>query len=173
MLTQSIQPTCNDFDCKVAYAMQITVKAQTKREKVARLDIAVRKEALKTPSDRAKPAQAAVNRYINARDRGKPCISCGKPDKGVRNASHYKSRGSNSALRFNLWNIASSCYSCNCAKGGNIGGYRTGLIARRGIEIVEWLENHPRSREYSNEYYARITKIFNRKTKRLLARDKG
>ena len=137
--------------------------------KIVKADTKARKDKLKTPSDRAKPAQASINRYVNARDRGKPCVSCGKPDIGVRNASHFKSRGSNSALRFHLWNLASSCYSCNLAKSGNIDGYRKGLEERHPGR-VEWLDNHPRSREYSNEYYARITKIFNRKTKRLLAR---
>jgi hypothetical protein len=157
--TRPLQSLCLNLSCVVEYAN----RSAAKRERV---DLKVRREAIKTPSDRAKPAQAAVNRYVNARDSGKPCISCGKPDRGVRNASHYKSRGSNSALRFNLWNIHSSCYSCNCEKSGNIGEYRPRLIDRIGAEKVEWLDCHPRSREYSPEYLKRLTRIFNKKTKR-------
>lgn len=159
---RSLETWCSG-DCAVILAKEKIAKAERK-------DIAVRREKLKSPSDHARPAQTSVNRYVNCRDSGKPCISCGKPDRGVRNASHYKSRGSNSALRFNLWNIHSACYRCNCELSGNIAGYRGGLIDRYGIERVEWLDNHPRSREYSPEYCKRITRIFNKKFSRMKKR---
>jgi len=60
--------------------------------------------------------QADMNAYVRlVRDVDEPCISCGRPASwaGQWHASHYKSRGSNSALRFNLWNLHKACSICN------------------------------------------------------------
>ncbi len=124
---------------------------------------------LRTRSDYAALAQKAVNRYVNLRDRDKPCVSCGKPAEagGVRNASHFKSRGSNSALRFNLWNIHTSCYRCNVELSGNLGEYYPRLIERIGAAKVEYLQMAKRERRYEVEYLQRVQKIFTRKAKRL------
>ena len=79
-----------------------------------------KKEKLKAAREWAKEAQEGVNLYNRARDKGRPCISCDKPDVGVRNASHYRSAGACSSLRFNTFNNHASCYSCNCSLSGNL-----------------------------------------------------
>jgi len=145
--------------------------AEDVRKRKERKEYKERKEKLKSRTSYAEEAQEVFNRYINLRDKNKPCISCDKPaHKGVRNASHYKSRGAYSALRFNLWNTNTSCYSCNFEKAGNIGEYRPRLIKKIGIEKVEFLENHPRSRIYDKDYLIRLKNIFSRKIKRLKSR---
>lgn len=163
--------TWHDENCGAAIGLEKLAKIKAAKLKADRKDFARRKEAIKTPADHKKPAQSAVNRYVNLRDRDKPCISCGKsPYLGVRHASHYKARGSNSALTYNLYNINSSCYSCNVANSGNIPGYRKGIIEKYDADRLEWLDNHPRSRDYSNEYHHRIARIFTKKAKRLIKR---
>jgi hypothetical protein len=98
-----------------------------------------------------KSAQAAVNRLCKLLDQGKSCISCGKPDQGgrLRNASHFKSRGANSALRFDLWNLHQSCQQCNQYLSGNLVGYREGLLERYGQWILDYLESAPRLKEWT------------------------
>jgi hypothetical protein len=146
-------------------------QAHAEKER-ARKDRKERQEGLqklKTRTDYMPAAQKAVNRYVNLRDRAKPCVSCGKPAElgGVRNASHFKSVGSNSGLRFHLWNIHTSCYRCNVELSGNLGEYYPRLIERIGVEKVEFLRNAKRERRYEIDELQRIARIFNKKAKRL------
>lgn len=155
--------------CGPACAADYAVKERVRKERAERQE-GLRK--LRTRSDYAALAQKAVNRYVNLRDRDKPCISCDKPAAagGVRNASHFKSVGSNSALRFHLWNIHSSCYRCNCELSGNLGEYYPRLIERIGATKVEFLQLARRERRYDIEYLQRIQRIFTKKAKRLQKR---
>jgi len=95
--------------------------------------------------------QAAVNKLCLLLDKGQPCISCGRPDGGPRkrNASHFKSRGSNSFLRFELANIHASCVVCNLYQSGNIEGYRSGLAQRHGSAMVDYLDSAPRVKDWT------------------------
>jgi hypothetical protein len=68
------------------------------------------KKELMTLSDYLKLAQAVFNKFIRQRDIGQPCISCGKKINGVTHASHYKSQGGHSSVRFHEKNVWSSCY---------------------------------------------------------------
>ena len=99
----------------------------------------MRKE-LMTLSDYLKLAQIVFNKYINIRDRGNPCISCGKKINGVTHASHYKSQGGHANVRFNEDNVWSSCYKCNVELSGNLLEYRKALIEKLGVERLEKLE---------------------------------
>lgn len=98
-----------------------------------------------------KLTQATVNRLCLLLDQGKPCISCGRPDGGgrLRNAGHFKSRGANSGLRYDLLNLHGQCVPCNLYQSGNIEGYRSGLIERYGSAIVEYLDTAPRVRAWT------------------------
>ncbi len=128
-----------------------------------------RKEQLKTVGDYVKEAQVAVNKYIRARDRNKPCVSCGSmPDDklgGSFDAGHYRSRGSASHLRFNLLNIHKQCVKCNRFKSGNAVDYRIELIKRIGLDNVEKLENDNKPRKFTIEYLKRLKKIFNKRAR--------
>ncbi len=98
-----------------------------------------------------KSAQFYCNKYIRERDKDKPCVSCGKLNDGSHqvHASHYRSRGSASQLRFHELNIHSSCMQCNSWKSGNIEGYTPELIARIGTTCYEYLKNNNTSYSYS------------------------
>ncbi len=156
-------------DCGAALALTLLAKRKAKDQRKER---AADKVKLMRKADYAAATQRAVNRYVNIRDHEKPCVSCGKPaaSGGVRNASHFKSVGSNSALRFNLWNIHSSCYRCNVELSGNLGEYYPRLIERIGAKKVEFLQFSPRERRYEVDYLQRMQKIFTKKAKRLKER---
>jgi hypothetical protein len=128
------------------------------------------KEKLKTRSDFNKEAQIAFNRYIRARDMGKPCICCGRSQGdlkhgGAVDAGHYRSRGSAPALRFNLFNCHSQLAYCNRYLSGNVVGYRAGLIERIGLERVERLEADNSPRRFDTEYLQRVKRIFTNRAK--------
>lgn len=111
------------------------------------------KERVKTRQQWLEEAQSAVNKYIRLRDAGKPCISCDRRDDGThqRHASHYRSRGACSSLRFHEDNIHASCAQCNGVMSGNILEYRIRLVRRIGIDRVEWIERQPKSYKWTIE----------------------
>jgi len=128
------------------------------------------KERLKTRSDRMRDAQAAFNRYIRARDRGKPCICCGRSQGDIKHggavdAGHYRSRGSAPGLKFNLFNCHSQLAYCNRYLSGNVVGYRAGLIERIGLDRVERLEQDNSPRRFDAEYLDRVKRIFTKRAK--------
>ncbi|HHW0480898.1 TPA: recombination protein NinG [Escherichia coli] len=155
-------------------------KADTERKRKEeaqqeRRSLKVRKDALKSKSQWDKEAQAAFNRYIRIRDEGKVCVSCGNPLIGKSNyitgsaidASHYRSRGAASHLKFNVLNVHSSCTRCNRQLSGNAVEYRIRLIDRIGLERVERLEADNEPRRFDIPYLQRIKSIFTRKARQL------
>lgn len=116
-----------------------------------------------------KKAQAAFNAFIRERDKGNPCISCGKPDNGQhqRHASHYRSVGACSSLRYDERNVHASCSVCNNHLSGNVASYRICLVEQFGIEIVEWIESQPKSFKWNREQLESIEAVYKEKTKQL------
>ncbi|HBU7129604.1 TPA: recombination protein NinG, partial [Klebsiella pneumoniae] len=112
------------------------VKRQRESEKEGRQRRRAKRESFKTKAQWDKEAQSAFNRYIRIRDEGKPCVSCGSPLIGKSNyltgsaidASHYRSRGAASQLKFNVFNVHSACTRCNRQLSGNAVEYRIHLI---------------------------------------------
>lgn len=86
-------------------------------------------------------AQKAFNAFIRERDKNGFCISCGRNHRGQYHAGHYRSIGAAPHLRFNQFNVNKQCAPCNNHKSGNIGEYRINLVAKFGLEKVEWLES--------------------------------
>ncbi len=163
---------CGNLDCAVAIVEADNEKKRRHAIKADRAKDAAKRDAIMPHKKRLAAFQRIFNRYVNLVNRGRPCISCDKPYmEGItRHASHFKSVGSNSALRFHLWNVHTSCHKCNLFLSGNIGEYEPRLRIKIGSDKVEFLNNHPRSREYSVEWLKRATKIFNRKINRLKKR---
>ena len=124
---------------------------------------------MKSNADHCNDAQEWVNRYVRLRDREKGCCSCDRLATwgGQWHASHFRSRGAASAIRYNLWNIRKSCSICNNWKSGNATDYETRLRAEIGNEKVDWLKTQTQTRKYSLEYLERLTRIFKRKIKKL------
>lgn len=118
-----------------------------------------------------KRAQAAFNAFIRERDKGKPCVSCGKPDNGQhqRHASHYRSVGACSSLRYDERNVHASCSVCNNHLSGNVASYRIALVGMLGIEVVEWIEAEPKSCKWTREQLESIECQYKQKLKSLKA----
>lgn len=151
------------------------IKAKKDEEKVGRIRRQAKRESFKTKSQWDKEAQSAFNRYIRVRDEGKECVSCGSPLIGKSNyltgsaidASHYRSRGAASHLKFNVFNVHSACTRCNRQLSGNAVEYRIRLIERIGLALVERLESDNEPRKFDIPYLQRIKSIFTRKARAL------
>ncbi|KTJ31027.1 recombination protein NinG [Enterobacter roggenkampii] len=171
------------------YALELRakekVKAEAKRirdkhvaEKEGRQRRQAKRESFKTKAQWDKEAQSAFNRYIRMRDEGKECVSCGNPLIGKSNyltgsaidASHYRSRGAASHLKFNTFNVHSACTRCNRQLSGNAVEYRIRLIERIGLERVERLESDNEPRRFDIPYLKRVKSIFSRRANALSKR---
>jgi len=173
----STQKVCSDWQCGLAYSrQQEAIKADRairKQERLLRDDLRERREKLKGISEWQKEAQAAFNRYIRWRDYYKPCVSCGGvlqhrgsyTTGSAVDASHYRSRGAASHLKFNLFNVHSACTRCNRQLSGNAVEYRIRLIDRIGIELVERVEQDNTPRKFTIDYLKRVKAIFTRRAR--------
>ena len=147
--------------------------ARSKNAKAEKVEITRARRAavarLKTRSDWMKEAQTEVNKYVRLRDAGLGCISCDKPANwgGQWHASHFRSVGAASSVRFNLWNIHKSCSVCNNWKSGNLSEYEPRLREKIGNEKVDWLRAQNQLATYSIEYLKRLKNIFKKRAKRL------
>lgn len=154
------------------------IKQQKEAEKVGRKRRKAKRESLKSKSQWDKEAQSAFNRYIRVRDEGKPCVSCGNPLIGKSNyltgsaidASHYRSRGAASHLKFNVFNVHSACTRCNRQLSGNAVEYRIRLVDRIGLKRVERLEADNAPRRFDVTYLKRVKAIFSRRANALMKR---
>lgn len=139
---QRIHPACID-DYAQAQSEK-SARAQAKRVLMAaKVDKALTKqlrEKLKSKAQWAKEAQTEFNRFIRLRDADQPCISCGRHHTGQNHAGHYLSVGARPELRFTESNVHKQCAPCNTHLSGNAVLFRRGLLAKLGIELVEWLE---------------------------------
>jgi predicted nucleic acid-binding Zn ribbon protein len=114
-----------------------------------------------------KKAQEMFNKYIRLRDKGQPCISCGRWHAGQIHAGHYRSVGAAPQLRFNEDNTSSQCMPCNAHKSGNAVEYRINLVKKIGVERVEALERDNEPKKYTLEEIKEIQKKYKAKCKEL------
>lgn len=146
------------------------VKADKKAEKQQNKE---RKEKLKTLPQLKREAQIVFNKWIRARDAGKPCISCGAPDNnndsfhGGRDAGHLFSVGARPQLRYDEDNVHGQCVHCNQYLAGNAVAYRLGLIERIGLEAVERLEQDNSVRKWNREELIEIKRVYTERLKEL------
>ena len=120
-------------------------------------------------SHQIKLTQTACNAYIRDRDKNEPCISCGttKPDIQYC-AGHFKTVGSNPALRFNPLNIHKQCNRyCNMALSGNVAAYRERLIEKIGLDYVLWIEGPQDAQNWCIDDLKEIRQYFKEQTKLL------
>lgn len=170
--------------CCIEHASEWAVKARQKaQDKIKRNnaydDKAKRNEMRERDLERLKSvqnisffhkkAQAAFNAFIRERDKGKPCISCGKPDNGQhqRHASHYRSVGACSSLRYDERNVHAACVTCNNYLSGNLANYRVAMVEKFGSDLVEWIESQPKSFKWTREMLEDIEKQYKLKLKQI------
>jgi len=153
--------------CAIIDAPRNQAKARKALAQVERSEIKVRKEALKNRSDHMKDTQQAFNEWVRHRDAALPCVSCGRHHEGKYDAGHYRTVGSNPALRFESLNCHKQCVPCNQHKSGNVVEYRLELVRRIGITNVEWLEGPHEPQKYTVEELKALTAKYRALTKEL------
>lgn len=171
MPRNSMHVACSPM-CALDIAKVQRAKAEAAKAKQERRATREAKERIKSRQDWLREAQVAVNRYVRLRDAKLGCVSCDRPASwdGQWHASHFRSVGAASAVRFHLWNIHRACSICNNHLSGNIAGYRPRLISRIGTERVEWLERQTQLVRYDATYLKRLKQVFTKKANRAAKR---
>lgn len=174
--TRPMQPVCESFDCKVAYATKAAEKSAQRRNTAERKADATRRDAMKRASDLRAEAQAAFNAFIRYRDlsAGHRCICCDMPFEDQRpggsvDAGHYLSRGSHPNLAFDERNVHAQRKNCNRPGGTTAAAFRVGMIKRIGLEAVEALERDTTPRRYRADDFRAIRDLYRAKLKSLKA----
>lgn len=152
--------------CSPGCALELT---RREKEKKAAKELRLAKVKARRRSEWLALAQEVVNKYVRLRDSKLGCVSCDKgPNWGGQwHASHFRSVGAASAVRFNLWNIHKSCSVCNNWKSANLSEYEPRLRTKIGDEKVDWLRTQNQPVTYSVEYLQRLIKIAKKKIKRM------
>ena len=163
------QKTCLNPECLVKQGRIEAAKREAKESRAHRAEINAKRESLKSRRQWINEAQHACNAWIRERDRGLPCISCGRHHQGQNHAGHYLSTGARPGLRFDPRNIWLQCAPCNTHLSGNLINYRIGLIARIGLEAVEVLEGDHTTRKWSIDELRDIRDTYRADLKRLKA----
>ncbi len=88
---------------------------------------------------RKKAAKIACHSYIRERDRGLPCICCGRPLGAKFDAGHWKESSNYPSIRYDEDNINAQSVHCNQYKGGDSGDYEKNLRLKIGNEKVDAL----------------------------------
>ena len=154
--------------CCHAHAIEFArEKAAKVRERKARSESRQRKLDVKPIGYWAEKAQRSFNAYIRARDANEPCICCGAFHDGQWHAGHYRSVGGQPELRFEEDNCHKQASYCNNYKSGNLAEYRIRLIAKIGLERVEFLEGPHEPKRYRREDYQAIEAEYKAKLKKL------
>ena len=155
----TLQKNCFEPDCVTAWVQETKEKNWKRKKAKLKMD-------LMTLSDYIKLAQQVFNKWINLRDKGLPCISCDKPINGRVNASHYFNANNHWNVRFNEFNVHSSCITCNQYLSGNLIEYRSRLINKIGIEQLTLLELEAnKTRKFTIEELKQIINTYKLKIK--------
>lgn len=155
------------FDHAAAYAKEKTLKTKQVefRKETAKMKRNLNDSDLKV---RKNAARKACHDYIKERDRGQGCICCGKPLGEVFHAGHNYTSSQHPFIRYHEDNIHGQRVDCNYFKGGDSGQYRENLIAKIGLERVEWLdENKSKPIKRTAEDYKEIEAYYKDKLKKL------
>lgn len=167
--TKPLQTVCG-IGCAIEKGKRNKASQEAKKAIAERKETREKLLELKPLSYWEKRAEHWVNRYVRLRDlaNGHGCITCDKGNNwhGQWHASHFKSVGANSFLRYSVWNIHLACSVCNDRLSGNIGEYTKRLPERIGQVKFEYLETAPRVRRFTREYLQRLEKIAKKRCKR-------
>ncbi len=156
-------------DAQAEKAKRAEAKKARAAAKVERASIRARKEAIKPRAKWLDECQAIVNKIVRLRDAHLPCCSCDRQASwgGQWHASHLRSVGAASAVRFHLWNIHKGCSICNNHLSGNLAEYLPRIRARIGDDKVDWLYRQNQIASYGIDYLKRFKAVMGKKLKRM------
>lgn len=134
---------CQEYKCKVAYAMMVVEKQKSSNEKKKRqnnlAEKKVLRDKLKTKSEYESDLQKEVNTIVRLIDKGCVCISSRNTLNDKFDAGHLYSVGSNPTLRFNLFNIYAQSVYANQHLSGDQLNFLTGLEEFYGSNHKEYV----------------------------------
>lgn len=142
---------CRNNACVDKKARIISDKQLAKRRSVSHQEKKVGRERLLSMPARLKRArETAFQVYVKIRDfawfqeigKEPACIMCGNTNPSGWDAAHFVSVGSRPELQFHPDNCHTSCQKCNRFTAQGDTQYRENLIAKVGIEMVEYLERY-------------------------------
>jgi len=115
--------------------------------------------------------RSVFNTYIRQRDKGKPCITCGKKLVKDYDAGHCFTVGANPELRFDPDNVHGQCRDCNGSADGKQPEHILALPGRIGLERLTALQakiNKPLKLSTPEilekiTHYKQLTKSLNKK----------
>lgn len=166
--TRHLQVVCDPICAYARVRHQNRIKAQREKDKKLKAEVAEirqRKLSVKPRSHWMNKAQSAVNKFIRARDKDLPCVSCGTTVSAQWDAGHYRTTASAPQLRFNEDNIHKQCVVCNQHKSGNLVPYRVELIKRIGLERTEAIEQNHETAKYTVDELKAIERQYKQKLK--------
>ena len=156
--------SCCDPICAWEWVKKLKEKKE-KREWTSRKKELI--EKTKTLTDYKKDLQTLVNKFVRL-TKEKECISCKKDLNGLKfDAGHYRTVGSNPALRFETLNIWPQCVKCNRDLHGSLIEYRINLVKKIGVEKVEWLESEHPPKKYTVQELKDLAKHYKAEIKKL------
>ncbi len=167
--TRPLQNWCS-VDCAVTLGQQAIAKKKAKDLAADRKETRQKLDAMRTKPQLVKLVEKAFNRFIRARDFGRPCISCGRPHDPTPNAwdaGHYRSVGSAKHMQFVEDNVHGQCKHCNHRLGGNHVAYRANLIQRIGLAAVERIEADNTVRKYTHKGLIEMARHYNAEARKL------
>lgn len=166
-----MQKVCGPL-CGLELARSKRAKTEKAEAVKDRKETKAKLEKIKRRSKWLSECQAIINKIVRLRDAHLGCCSCDKgPEWGGQwHASHLRSVGAASSVRFHLWNIAKSCSVCNNHLSGNLSAYLPRARQRLGDEKVDWLYAQNHQANYSIDYLKRLKQVMGKKLKRLEAR---
>ena len=162
------------FSSTQVVCRQLCAERKVKADKAAKAAIEkamteARVQAAKPRSKWLSECQAIVNKIVRIRDAKQPCVSCdrGPGWDGQWHASHLRSTGAASAVRFSLWNIHKACSICNNHLSGNIADYLPRVRARIGDAKVDWLYQQNQLVKHDVPYLSRFKAVMGERLKRM------
>jgi len=143
------EPTCEKYDCRVAFALQVVAKNKIKAEKESKKKSVEEKKRMTIDlmSDdkyRSSVLQPVINEIARLIDFGQPCIAT--ENYGKQNGGHYTSVGANRTICLNLHNIHIQSFESNHWKSGDTLRYQGGIIKVYGEDYLEYMNSlgkHP------------------------------
>jgi hypothetical protein len=153
--------------CAIEHSRKVAAQKDARSKRDERKSLREAIEKAKTRGTHLKELQTAFNAWIRARDAGHACISCGRYHKGQWHAGHYRSVGSEPALRFEPDNVHLQCAPCNTHLSGNLIPYRVNLIKKIGLERVEWLESAHEPKKYLISEITQMKVLYRAEVRRL------
>lgn len=152
------EPTCESYECRVAFALRVVAKNKLSKEKEERKKRAEEKRKLRDNVTNWKnELQDEVNIIIRLIDKDLPCLAKGKYANQFH-AGHIFSRGSNQTIRYNCHNIHRQSAQSNHFQNED-GLLREGLVKEYGQNYMDFISELRRTPklEFNNEEFHELT----------------